>query len=1517
METCFRTPEEHIDWIRRNKFGLAPDGSVIGRNPLSEDLQNSIRLLSGDLYSKETHFILELIQNAEDNHYRQDLRPDLTYLLLEEDPTGTPGAEGALLGVNNEKGFTAEDVDALCAVGKPTKKKREGYIGEKGIGFKSVFVVSSRPHIFSAGYRFRFQEEPDPAAQLGYIVPCWVLNEIEGLDAFAGRTCILLPLKAGKWQQVARELESIAPETILFLSKLEGLTVQVGQSKPVKVVRDESRKPLVQFMKGDQCADFWVVHKDLPVPDTMHEDKREGVDARRVSVALPLSDEFELDKEVFAFLPTEAHSGFPFLINADFILSTSREAIQIDRPWNEWLRDSLPPVFAAAFTSLLEKGEHRASAYSFIPLTDEDRSEFFEPVVETIHAALRQRQVVWVTDGDRFVKPSEARMTGKDFRSLLCSGTQPKLLEVTALVHPVIQPYRKQLKAIGVEELSPDEIVLCLQDDAWLDSQTTGWWVKLYEYLRKQAWARPDRLQGLPLLPMEGNGRAVVGQPVYLPGEVTEQIARAPKCAASVLPISFLSTGLYEELRREDELEEEQLDYFERMLQGILGKRGRLDWLRAAVGVKDLTLANYCVDLARSLGARRSELAADTVVELTRFIRDHIDELDDDTRKAIAEHLPVVLADGRIVAPNREWHRRRRWREEGQPEALVVPEACDPAAGWQFVFSDPEDRGHMAVLSDAYAVDSSAGEIESWQALFEVLGATPAPSPRYQVWQWWHRIPEDIRTEAARFLKAEHERSTRHEEFGEWRAPRWLREVGIRVGGNSAIDRRSRALLRWLEARLPLPTRWPERFDTAWYHWHYRDWKDKKTVSEFAIYLRDAPWFPSTHGLKRPSEVFLDKPELRELFGDALPYALGKPSEKVANWVGLRQKATVDELLQYLKELTSRPADRVDQKVVRKIYTFLSERWRSEIKDQFEEYPLILVSKPQPRWVTAEQTVWLDSSAVVGEAYVYLEAQYPRRFKEFFVEKVGVAEQLDDDRYARAWAHFAHRDDFEAEAVEAALERIYPVLLKVAQKENPPGWWQEFCADAEVWTQSDCFEAAKQVYVPDDGELKRLFTREGVEFAWRPEKASFAEYQPLYSALGVRSLVEMVETSAEVQQVIESDGRQPLLTSDAKKAVCFYLRNTNRDEYERTKQSGVLEALLRTREQTVRSLTVSYELNRRTTVQIPDSSAHWQEDEHVLYRSDVHSQDQLEIEMAAILARRVAGGRTSNALENFIGCIIGASAAKVEGIIHKKNWNLPAEEQEWIDEVLASSLRQAEPEPKPKSEPKTEPEPEPESETEAASPKSKHELGGRPEPRPAPKPAPQPRPRPEPKPEPGLKPGPKPEPRRRRPRLRSYVEPGRGGAGVRPLGEGESQEEREAIERAGIEFALEYERQHERIPEELPPNHEGWDIDSYAEDLVAAILDKDQKHRLTRRIEVKATKYGWDGWGIGLTAPEYRAAQCHGEQYYLYVIEHALDENLRRLFVFHNPVDKIDDYRLDDRWKAAADEEYKPEALDI
>ena len=114
--------------------------------------------LSGPLYEKSTHFLLELIQNADDNTYTC-ANPTLSFSYR----------PGSLRIDCNEVGFTAE---AICAISQSTKSGKTSYgeyIGVKGIGFKSVFKAADVVWISSREFTFKF----DKTKFLGMVTPIW------------------------------------------------------------------------------------------------------------------------------------------------------------------------------------------------------------------------------------------------------------------------------------------------------------------------------------------------------------------------------------------------------------------------------------------------------------------------------------------------------------------------------------------------------------------------------------------------------------------------------------------------------------------------------------------------------------------------------------------------------------------------------------------------------------------------------------------------------------------------------------------------------------------------------------------------------------------------------------------------------------------------------------------------------------------------------------------------------------------------------------------------------------------------------------------------------------------------------------------------------------------------------------------------------------------------------------------------------------------------------------------------
>jgi hypothetical protein len=144
---------------------------------------------------------------------------------------------------------------------------------------------------------------------------------------------------------------------------------------------------------------------------------------------------------------------------------------------------------------------------------------------------------------------------------------------------------------------------------------------------------------------------------------------------------------------------------------------------------------------------------------------------------------------------------------------------------------------------------------------------------------------------------------------------------------------------------------------------------------------------------------------------------------------------------------------------------------------------------------------------------------------------------------------------------------------------------------------------------------------------------------------------------------------------------------------------------------------------------------------------------------------------------------------------------------------------------------------------------------------------------------------------RARSRMRSYV--ARDEAKVQSDADkgGAWDEANDLVDEAAVAAVLAYERANEREPEEQSHTNPGYDVLS---------IGADGARRL---IEVKGINGDWDGLGVKLSAVQYRFARDHPEEFWLYVVEHALDEQRRHVRPMSSPFARVDEYWFDGEWR--------------
>ncbi|XP_026458626.1 uncharacterized protein LOC113359161 [Papaver somniferum] len=432
-------PKEHIEEIRKGKFSIGAKEP----NLLTEDLHQAVKNLSAELYAKDVHFLMEIIQNAEDNEYPDGVKPSLEFVMTTTDITAT-GAPATLLVCNNEKGFSSKNIDSICSVGRSTKKghRERGYIGEKGIGFKSVFLITSRPYIFSNGYQIMFSEDPCPECNVGYIVPQWVeehptvaeLQQVYGSARSLPTTIIVLPLKPDKVHPVKQQLSSIHPEVLLFLAKIKRLSVREANKDPkLNTLCEVSISSETEFVSRKNVdAESYTLHLSAEEISTSSEaecsyymwrqrfpvklgnkvERRMEVEEWVITLALPIGQRLNRGMSlpgIYAFLPTEMVTNFPFIIQADFVLASSRETILLDNKWNQGILDCVPSAFISAFVSLIKSSvaapvSTLANMFTFIPINPSSY-----PKLNTVRDAIKLKLM------EENILPSQTNSTQKFF----------------------------------------------------------------------------------------------------------------------------------------------------------------------------------------------------------------------------------------------------------------------------------------------------------------------------------------------------------------------------------------------------------------------------------------------------------------------------------------------------------------------------------------------------------------------------------------------------------------------------------------------------------------------------------------------------------------------------------------------------------------------------------------------------------------------------------------------------------------------------------------------------------------------------------------------------------------------------------------------------------------------------------------------------------------------------------------------------------------------------------------------
>ncbi|KAH8124644.1 hypothetical protein LI328DRAFT_166990 [Trichoderma asperelloides] len=357
---------------------------------------HSTKTLAKQIYGSGARFVFELLQNAEDNKFSKATEdPYISFKVY----------ENRLIVECNEDGFTERDLEAICAVGQSTKSSSYGYIGAKGIGFKSVFIAAWKVHIQSGNFSFEFRHRRDDPG-LGMVRPIWVPTD-ERLEGPLTRMTLYFhdegdPDELQRLKSIIfKQLDDLQQTCLLFLKKLQSVKVafyakdgRVERSKEFlkrqvdryRIALDTSSTEDDETGKESQIYHITTLkayglarsdNRDLPNTD----EARTISTTAEVVLAFPLSAQFKpiitkKKREIFAFLPVR-ESDYKFLIHSDFDTSANRQDIITTSTRNENLLEWIAKAFINAVKQFCE---HDTLCYNwplFLPAAEGASSTFW------------------------------------------------------------------------------------------------------------------------------------------------------------------------------------------------------------------------------------------------------------------------------------------------------------------------------------------------------------------------------------------------------------------------------------------------------------------------------------------------------------------------------------------------------------------------------------------------------------------------------------------------------------------------------------------------------------------------------------------------------------------------------------------------------------------------------------------------------------------------------------------------------------------------------------------------------------------------------------------------------------------------------------------------------------------------------------------------------------------------------------------------------------------------------------
>ena len=1004
---------------------MATDYNEIGQNPRI----NYRKIFTP--YSDKTHFIYELVQNADDN------KSQCIELHL---------YENELLVWNDGDQFSEEDVRSICSIGFSNKDLTQ--IGTFGMGFKAVYTYTDSPEVYSGDERFRIRIS-NPTKPEGIDIDDIDTRVLEQLDK--SRTMFRLPFRENLRQEeeialLKDRLCNLEKRALLFLRNLKTVrwcdenTGQIGsyscQRRPHDKIQNASEVKLSALINGeDQPSEtFLVFRKEVRPPQMVidellqqsdDEDERQRIQ-KSAKELQPIEIAFKFQNGritamnncvLFSCFPTEKETHLRFFIQASYKTTLAREHIEKNNQWNKWLIQETANFLPDVLEQLKAGKLLEPAFFNVLPLIDDDVPDEFSPIAEALRKAMQERTFV-PTQDNVYAKATDVFYPHREsLRELIKSDW---LYPNSSWLHPEIrdtEEFRRCFKVMreaGVKEIDIGQVLDWLekQDRNWFEGRCEKWLRSLYVYLHSQK-SELKRIEKLPLVRLE-NGRHVCAneQLVFFPSDADETREEI-KPFLNDLPI--LQSVL---LEREE--------------------RGEIEAFLKSVGVRvlrrvDMILNGICPQYRES-----SKPSMDGNLLHVRYIFNVWNDVSKSERsrlEARISEIPILRAYKGI---------QREVSDFVVPCAAYLPKVYTGNNDLEIYFSVYDED--IWFVDEAYLDDKS--DVESWLQFLRAIGTMNTPLV----------IGGNIARNSENYQEFNAELAKR-DIVGEYTTRQWKTSIEdlYLQGLPEALDKVSKwgkvdlaqviwQLLVKIVKSLPLAESsrnhfFREHFQGT-YRWFYYSDQSKRFDATFYRQLKSTAWIPDKKGdLHTPSKCFVPTSENRKVLGNSVVYLPAdfdistEPARWLAERLGVYLEADTESVLNHLQKLRS--DKEVSVKKVEPLYRFLqSEAKETQIHEKFKEESLILTINSEPRWWRSDEVFWEDESAVFDNDRGYLKSHYTENLRSFFTDHLGVSQSATASDYVDGIQKVKSTEQTIDAKVWERLQTLYMRLWQSIQKSD-------------------------------------------------------------------------------------------------------------------------------------------------------------------------------------------------------------------------------------------------------------------------------------------------------------------------------------------------------------------------------------------------------------------------------------------------------------------------------------------------